>query len=808
MPKLLLLPLFLLWFHIQSFAQLADNGTGTMKNLVWWMNWADVTIEDGATKTFITADGLTITATFSAVAGTPVVPSIMNTWSGAILKNLYNFSDPAVKPAIFVPNNFNNSRFTITFNATRRGRPVAFTLVASDAEASNSLEIVEMTTNAGNWRILEFYKNSTQVSNPATGCGTQMISISDTYGGTAGVGQLPVVATDVPASGNVTVDVRLLRTTHGSSAVAFGIIAAFDEGDLPASYGYASHHLIYATQNPCNINAPLPVTAWETSLRLGSIAGDADVIGMTDDNLLGQDEEAITSFRDYNGNGTYDVTVPLSNNTGKTAYLTGWFDYNRSGTFDANESATVTVAPNATVATLTWTSLPAGFIAGRVPLYGFRFRLSTDQQALRTPGGFAPDGEVEDYLISIKAPCSANINTLSNMVLCAGKPAQLNASGGVSYQWSPAAGLSADTIPNPIATPMKTTTYKVSGVDASGCPGSANITIYVNPSPVFTKRSDTAICVGNSLQLSAVSDVPATYSWWPDSSLDRSTIPNPVATPVTTTSYTVTATTIYGCASKTDINIKVNPAPDMRIMPDTPVVCLGQSVEILAKGADVYQWYTDKDSLLTTNPLITVAPVVDSTFKIYMEHHTCAVSDTFLVPVKVYDLPVASVSKSSDIDCAHREVTLEATGGVYYNWQPVVGMANNLVSNPVVSPLKTITYEVTVMDEHGCTEVQAVTVNVDIALAFTRYPIPSAFTPNGDGKNDCFGLKFWGETNTFEFSVFNRVGNLVFNTRYPGECWDGTYKGILQPVGTYVYMIRAKTICGDVLRKGTVVLAR
>jgi gliding motility-associated-like protein len=153
-------------------------------------------------------------------------------------------------------------------------------------------------------------------------------------------------------------------------------------------------------------------------------------------------------------------------------------------------------------------------------------------------------------------------------------------------------------------------------------------------------------------------------------------------------------------------------------------------------------------------------------------------------------------------------VSLEAKGGLYYNWQPAVAISNNLVANPVVSPLKSATYEVTVMDVHGCTQVEAITVNVDVALAFTRYPLPTAFTPNGDGRNDCFGMKFWGETNTFEFSVFNRTGFRVFSTRYPGHCWDGTFKGMEQPAGTYIYMIRAKTICGDVIRKGTVVLAR
>lgn len=808
MPKFLLLPSLLLLFHTQSFAQYADSGTGHLKEVVWWMDWSGMKIENGATRTITTADGLSVTITISDVTGTPVSPVVMNFSRYSLLKDLYDFSDTAMRPALSVPNNFNNSSFTITANATRYGRPAAFTLVAADAEASSSLETLVLRTSAGNWRSLEFLRTSTQVNNPAAGCGTGTATISETYGGTPGIGQLPVVATDVPSGVPLKLDVGLLRTGHGSSAVAFGIIAKVDEGDLPASYGRAFHQLVYSTQHACNYQAPFPVTSLQSTLKLGSVAGDADTAGQTDDNLYGQDEEAISAFHDYTGSGSYTVNVPLSNATGKNAYLSAWFDYNRNGTFELAELTTTVVPPNTTIATISWTGLPDGFITGSVSQYGFRFRLSTDQQAVRTPTGFAPDGEVEDYLVHIKAPCAANVNTLSNMVLCAGKPAQLNASGGIKYQWSPSTGLSSDTIPNPVATPLVTTTYTVNGMDAYGCPGKASLTIHVNPSPIFNKRSDTAICSGNSLQLYAISDVPATYSWWPDSSLNNSIIPNPVATPGVSTSYTATATTMYGCTSKAVINIRVNPSPEFRVIPDTPVVCLGQTVDILAKGGDVFQWYTDSDSLLTTNSSITVAPVCDSTFKIYMEHHTCAVSDTFIVPIKVYALPVTSVSKSGDIDCAHPEVSLEAKGGVYYNWQPAVAISNNLVSNPVVSPLKSATYEVTVMDVHGCTQVEAITVNVDVALAFTRYPLPTAFTPNGDGRNDCFGMKFWGETNTFEFSVFNRNGFRVFSTRYPGHCWDGTFKGMEQPAGTYVYMIKAKTICGDVIRKGTVVLAR
>jgi gliding motility-associated-like protein len=88
------------------------------------------------------------------------------------------------------------------------------------------------------------------------------------------------------------------------------------------------------------------------------------------------------------------------------------------------------------------------------------------------------------------------------------------------------------------------------------------------------------------------------------------------------------------------------------------------------------------------------------------------------------------------------------------------------------------------------------------------FPVPNAFTPNGDGVNDCFGIKYWGYIGDFEMSVFNRYGQRVFYTRNPSDCWDGTYGGKMQPVGTYVYMIKAFTLCGEAVKKGTLELIR
>jgi gliding motility-associated-like protein len=86
--------------------------------------------------------------------------------------------------------------------------------------------------------------------------------------------------------------------------------------------------------------------------------------------------------------------------------------------------------------------------------------------------------------------------------------------------------------------------------------------------------------------------------------------------------------------------------------------------------------------------------------------------------------------------------------------------------------------------------------------------IPNAFTPNNDGLNDCYGVKNWPFVNSFELSIFDRWGVLVFKTNDIYACWDGTYRGKVQPIGAYVYMIRSKTSCGPAFRKGTFILTR
>jgi gliding motility-associated-like protein len=178
------------------------------------------------------------------------------------------------------------------------------------------------------------------------------------------------------------------------------------------------------------------------------------------------------------------------------------------------------------------------------------------------------------------------------------------------------------------------------------------------------------------------------------------------------------------------------------------------------------------------------------------------------VKLTVNPTPVITLTKSNDINCILGSAALSATGGTKYYWLPATGLSNSTVYNPVAAPAATTMYTVKVTTARGCSAVDSVEVKVNTGDADGGYLLPTAFTPNGDGKNDCFGVKAWGYITDLQFSIFDRWGNVLFTTSDPAKCWDGTYNSVGQGTGAYVYSITAKTVCGPITRKGTIILIR
>ena len=138
---------------------------------------------------------------------------------------------------------------------------------------------------------------------------------------------------------------------------------------------------------------------------------------------------------------------------------------------------------------------------------------------------------------------------------------------------------------------------------------------------------------------------------------------------------------------------------------------------------------------------------------------------------------------------------------------PPDGLDNASIPNPVATVKNSTNYIVKVTSADGCIAYDSLNIIIS-QLGKAAYKVPNAFTPNGDGKNDCFGIGRWGGIVLQEFSIYNRWGQRVFATTNPSKCWDGTFNGIPQDSGGYVYIIHAITPCGLINLKGTVLLIR
>ncbi len=403
--------------------------------------------------------------------------------------------------------------------------------------------------------------------------------------------------------------------------------------------------------------------------------------------------------------------------------------------------------------------------------------------------------------ITVKQPY---IKTNEDTTVCAGSPVPLKVTEASSILWSPSAGLSNTNIPDPIARPLTSSSYIVSGIDYQGCPAKDTVNINVIAPPTVMISNDTMICKGSSIQLQASGGV--SYQWTPTAGLNNALIPNPVSTAATDMKYRVRVTASNSCSTEDSVTITHWPYPDFSAS-GYQAVCQGQRVMLSASGGDFYQW---SPSTLITEPSYASTsslPSANTNYQVYIRENVCSYDTTINVMVIVNPNPRLSVVKSNDINCNQPTAQLYATGATYYTWLPSAGLDNENIHNPLAALDTTTTYEIKGVNEFGCGASAFIKVNVDQS-GIPRFVVPNAFSPNGDGKNDCFGIKRWGSSTIQQFSVYNRWGQVIYQSNNPAECWNGTYKGTPQPPGGYIYIIKAQTICGPVTRKGMLTLVR
>ncbi len=402
----------------------------------------------------------------------------------------------------------------------------------------------------------------------------------------------------------------------------------------------------------------------------------------------------------------------------------------------------------------------------------------------------------------------------TDTLICSVDTLPLKAQSSGVYKWSPNYRISDTSILTPYVFPKDTTVYTLTVTD-KGCIDSAKIKVNVLQFITVTLGLDSAICKTDSFTLRPVSDA-LNYKWRESTnanSMSSYTVKYPVAAPSVTTTYYVTANLGY-CQDSAKIKINVSPYPVSHAGNDT-AICIGS--RILLNGTITGSSFTwnPVSTLLNTNSLTPIAGPGKTTSYILTVKDTfyCpkAVSDTVIVKV----IPLIALNAGKDTSVSvNQPLQLTATGSditYNYQWAPSLYLSNASIYNPVATITSTtvdsIRYIVKVFSPEGCTASDDIVVHV-----FNGGPeiyVPSAFTPNGDGLNDVLRPVLVGITQLDFFTVYNRWGIIVFTTSAKNTGWNGTYKGIAQPSGAYVYMTQGKDYKGNIVyRKGTAVLIR
>ena len=361
-------------------------------------------------------------------------------------------------------------------------------------------------------------------------------------------------------------------------------------------------------------------------------------------------------------------------------------------------------------------------------------------------------------------------------VFCPTDSVELMASGGVSYAWFPATGLSNDSISNPMAFPSVSTTYTVTVTDQFDCVDDTTVTFHVFEASVDLA---TTICEGDTFMLGAGGGV--SYDWSPAASLNDQTLPNPLANPSVTTTYQAIVTDIYGCEDTVYQTVNVNPMPVLTVSPDT-TVCENSPVVFNVSGAASYNWFDQTGTALGIGSSQSLS-YSDSTtiYVIGVNLNGCANIDS----IKLHVLPNPDVDPGPDqFICSYETITLgsnnNSTGT--YSWSPANQLNNPSILTPTFTPANdgNFTYTLTVTDQNSCTDSAQVTVTIHpFQLTENHSDVPCF------GENTGISTLTTNATAPFTYTWLDAQGDTVtqITNSIPSASSDsliaGTYQAII-----------------------------
>jgi gliding motility-associated-like protein len=392
-------------------------------------------------------------------------------------------------------------------------------------------------------------------------------------------------------------------------------------------------------------------------------------------------------------------------------------------------------------------------------------------------------------------------------LICSADDLRLHAVGDGNFSWTPGYNIQQSNTPDPLVSPDVTTKYVVK-LDYQGCINFDTVQVRVVDFVTLNAMGDTIICATDSVQLGASGDA-LRYAWSPPENISNPDMANPKAKTTVTTTYQV-AGYIGSCVSTDRMKVTAVPYPGANAGQDT-VVCFETPAQLQGTIAGSSFTWSPTASLTNANTLNPLARPKKTTSYVLtvMDNIGCPKPgrDTVLVSV----LPEIMAFAGNDTAVVVNEpLQLNGSGGTGYVWSPATSLSSTTIANPVGfynGSFDSIQYKLLVGNEYGCVDSAFITVRI-----FKTAPqifVPTAFTPNADGKNDVFRPIAVGISKIDYFRVFNRWGQLVFSTTTNGRGWDGKIGGKEQGTGTFVWVVRGVDFTGKVVfSKGTVTLIR
>ncbi len=361
-------------------------------------------------------------------------------------------------------------------------------------------------------------------------------------------------------------------------------------------------------------------------------------------------------------------------------------------------------------------------------------------------------------------PFHVSIDIGPDKIKCNKDTLQLIAPGGfINYAWSNNYFINTTTGQNVVINPMTDTAYYLKAEKSPGCFAYDTIRIKVNQSPAINLGEDISFCSGDTAVLNAGTGF-AQYLWSNGSSSQQ-------VSAFLAGNYSVMGTAPNGCQSYDTLTVNVWTNPVV-VLDDNPELCIGSSRNLQAGNYSSYLW---QDGSISNS---FIANGIGIYYVTVTDNNKCTGSDTVhittLMPSPANFLPADTTI------CNYGNLLLKPSGSYdQYSWSTNASSQSINIKTPGV-------YWLEVTDINHCTGKDSVTVLPEDCL--TGFYTPNAFTPGNNGLNDYFKPIIGGVVEEYQFTIYNRWGQMVFTTKDLYRGWDGTVGGIQQDTNVFAWI--------------------